>query len=105
LNTERRMSPTKWLLMGLLFLLFAFIYMGKSGKADFIPGFAGFRDSMMAMLTKLAATQIWVILYGLALFTFGLQQISQTWLSDRRKSTNDKLLLVLMALAVTLVAW
>lgn len=76
LNTERRMTPMRWSLLGVLALFFAFVYMGKSGKLDVIwPGFANVRTGIEKFFGGLQMYQIWTIIYSAAIVIFGTKAI------------------------------
>lgn len=106
LNVERRMSTMSWVVLGSLFLFFAFVYMGKSGKADVIwPGFSKVRAWIEANvgLGRLQMYQLWSLVYSIGIVGFGAKAIwkYQTKFRDAEQGYHQtKKLLSLMVFQV-----
>ncbi|MDF1665447.1 MAG: FAD-dependent oxidoreductase [Planctomycetota bacterium] len=107
LNTERRMSPIRWTMLMILFSFFAFVYLGKSGKANFIPGVAKLISGMEDLFGGLRMYQIWTIVYSSAVVTFGFKAIYKyrTQYRDNKQANHQtKRLLSLMFFQVFFLA-
>lgn len=73
LNTERRMSYGRWIMLMILFAFFAFVYMGKSGKANWIPGVPEFIAGMESFFGGMKMYQIWTTIYSSVIVIFGFK--------------------------------
>ena len=107
LNTERRMSYIRWIMLMVLFAFFAFVYVGKSGKADFIPGVSDFIKGMESFFGGLKMYQIWTIIYSSVVVIFGIKAIHKyrTHYRDGEQGSHQtKRLLSLMFFQVVFLA-
>jgi len=76
LTVERRMSPWKYAAAMVLFAFFAFVYMGKSGKAELLlPAFKQVRLGLEASFGGLYMYQLWTMVYSFAIVGFGFKAI------------------------------